>query len=87
MFSEQDKSWFSRTRVKIGFLMMSLMCLFQNWGDMLNDGLHLSTEGSDFLFELLKPVLEKHTRDLPMLYPYWADIDNENPSEELNKHF
>ena len=32
--------------------MMSLMCLFQNWGDMLNDGLHLSTEGFDFLIEL-----------------------------------
>lgn len=65
----------------------SAMISQKNWGQMLNDGLHLSTEGSEFLFDLLKPVIDKHTKHLPMKYPYWADIDNSNPSEELNKYF
>jgi len=52
---------------------------FQNWENMLNDGLHLSTQGSEFLFELLKPVVTKATEELPMLYPEWHSIDNDNP--------
>lgn len=65
----------------------SAMMNQKNYDQLLNDGLHLSTEGSEFLFELLKPVVDKHIQDLPMIYPYWADIDNANPTEELNKHF
>lgn len=46
---------------------------------MLNDGLHLSPRGSEYLFDLLKPIVTKVTSDLPMLYPLWSDVDNENP--------
>jgi hypothetical protein len=51
---------------------------------MLSDGLHLSTQGSEFLFELLKPVVTKATEQLPMLYPEWHGIDNDNPEVPFN---
>ncbi|KAL4229114.1 isoamyl acetate-hydrolyzing esterase [Mactra antiquata] len=58
----------------------------KDWEDMLNDGLHFSPYGSQFLFEQLKPVLDKLTSNMKLQLPYWADIDNENPHKLLNKY-
>lgn len=56
----------------------------KDWESMLNDGLHLSPQGSEFLFELLKPVVNKITAGLSMLYPDWHTVDNENPELPFN---
>ena len=56
----------------------------QDWSSMLNDGLHLSPRGSEFLFSLLKPHITKATDHLPLMYPDWKDVDNENPHLALN---
>lgn len=53
---------------------------------MLNDGLHFSASGSEHLFELLKPQLEKVAEATAFQLPYWADIDNNNPHAELDKY-
>lgn len=58
----------------------------KHWEEMLNDGLHLSPLGSEFLFELLKPSINKLTSELPMQLPLWADIDNQNPHALLDKY-
>jgi len=53
---------------------------------MLNDGLHFAPGGSEYLFELLKPYLENVAESAPPQFPYWADIDNNNPHAELDKY-
>ncbi|XP_050406651.1 isoamyl acetate-hydrolyzing esterase 1 homolog isoform X1 [Patella vulgata] len=55
----------------------------ENWKEMLNDGLHLSTIGSRLLFKLLQPIVDKLTSDLPMNYPLWDEVDYENPNSSL----
>lgn len=51
---------------------------------MLNDGLHLSSRGCEYLFDLLKPVVTKITAELPMLYPDWKQVDTNNPELPFN---
>lgn len=52
------------------------MAKSRNFSDLLFDGLHLSTAGGLFLFELLKPVLEKNILEgLKYNFPYWKDIN------------
>lgn len=58
----------------------------KHWEDMLNDGLHFSSLGSEFLFDQLKPHVDKLTSDLPLQLPYWADIDNNNPHAALDTY-
>ncbi|KAK7502481.1 hypothetical protein BaRGS_00006434 [Batillaria attramentaria] len=54
-----------------------------NWEEMLIDGLHLSQSGSKHLFDLLKPVMEQLTSNLPMKFPLWDQVDIENPKSSL----
>ncbi|XP_053142539.1 isoamyl acetate-hydrolyzing esterase 1 homolog isoform X3 [Hemicordylus capensis] len=49
----------------------------------LSDGLHLSTEGNNFLASQLWPLLERRTSTLPVLLPYWRDVDHLNPEASL----
>lgn len=55
-----------------------------DWQKLLNDGLHLSTPGSAFLFELLKPVILKLTAGMETRFPDWKDVDNTNPDASLS---
>ncbi|XP_076093035.1 isoamyl acetate-hydrolyzing esterase 1 homolog isoform X1 [Mytilus galloprovincialis] len=56
----------------------------KDWENMLNDGLHLSSRGCEYLFDLLKPVVTKVTAELPMLYPDWKQVDTNNPELPFN---
>ncbi|CAG2232695.1 IAH1 [Mytilus edulis] len=56
----------------------------KDWENMLNDGLHLSSRGCEYLFDLLKPVVTKITAELPMLYPDWKQVDTNNPELPFN---
>ncbi|XP_052805889.1 isoamyl acetate-hydrolyzing esterase 1 homolog isoform X2 [Mya arenaria] len=64
----------------------SSMMAQEGWEDMLNDGLHLSAKGSNHLFQLIKPLLLPLFEKLPLIMPYWADIDNENPHALLDTY-
>lgn len=57
--------------------------LQQNWQETLSDGLHLSMVGSHLLFDLLKPVVDQLTSELPMIYPDWKDVDVDNLANSL----
>lgn len=46
-----------------------------DYKDYLNDGLHLSIKGGEFLFKHLEPLLNKHIANgLEFYFPYWRDI-------------
>ncbi|KAE8605036.1 hypothetical protein XENTR_v10014946 [Xenopus tropicalis] len=49
----------------------------------LSDGLHLSSEGNQFVESSLWPILEKKLSALPFMLPYWNDVDNANPEASL----
>ncbi|XP_051880430.1 isoamyl acetate-hydrolyzing esterase 1 homolog isoform X2 [Pristis pectinata] len=55
----------------------------QDYSSYLLDGLHLSEKGSRFLETHLWPLLEKRTASLPMIFPYWRDIDHLNCQASL----
>ena len=56
-----------------------LAALGARWREGLRDGLHLSAEGNEVTFHLLRAAVEKHFGDIvpedhrPMLLPYHAD--------------
>ena len=50
---------------------------------MLNDGLHLSRTGAEFLADLVWPHLEKLTQHIPEKLPTWKDIDSKDPEKSL----
>lgn len=58
----------------------------KEWSHMLNDGLHLSPEGSSHLFDILKPHVSHLTSDLTVKLPYWDDIDNNAPNAILDNY-
>ncbi|XP_054842057.1 isoamyl acetate-hydrolyzing esterase 1 homolog [Eublepharis macularius] len=49
----------------------------------LSDGLHLSGEGNNFLANQLWSLLERRTSELPLLLPYWRDVDHLHPEASL----
>ncbi|EMP42013.1 Isoamyl acetate-hydrolyzing esterase 1 like protein [Chelonia mydas] len=55
----------------------------QDFSSYLSDGLHLSVVGNNFLAAQLWSLLEKKISTLPMLFPYWRDVDNQNPEVSL----
>ncbi|XP_072554872.1 isoamyl acetate-hydrolyzing esterase 1 homolog [Paramormyrops kingsleyae] len=55
----------------------------QDFSSYLSDGLHLSTKGNQFVAEHLWPLLEKRTAYLPMILPYWGDVDTDSPETSL----
>ncbi|XP_060077329.1 isoamyl acetate-hydrolyzing esterase 1 homolog [Ylistrum balloti] len=59
------------------------MMKLQDWQQLLNDGLHLSTRGSELLFNLMKPFVVKLTSEIEAKFPDWKDVDNTNPDASL----
>ncbi|XP_077166589.1 isoamyl acetate-hydrolyzing esterase 1 homolog [Paroedura picta] len=55
----------------------------QDFSRYLADGLHLSGEGHNFLANQLWSVLERKTLALPLLLPYWRDVDHLHPEDSL----
>lgn len=55
----------------------------KNWKRYLCDGLHLSVDGSQLLWEHLKPFFDKLAESLEMVYPDWSSIDPKNPEASL----
>ena len=50
------------------------------YAELLFDGLHFSTLGSQFLFDHLRPMVESSIGlDLNFYYPYWKDVDPADP--------
>ncbi|CAG0892332.1 unnamed protein product, partial [Darwinula stevensoni] len=62
----------------------------EEWKAMLCDGLHLSQKGSQFLFNLLQPMIEERTNTLPLILPEWRDmkestqVPNPAPASPMN---
>ncbi|MEE6476782.1 hypothetical protein FKM82_011215 [Ascaphus truei] len=55
----------------------------QDFPVYLSDGLHLSDKGNQFVESHLWPMLEKKLSALPLILPYWNDVDNLNPEASL----
>ncbi|XP_069462099.1 isoamyl acetate-hydrolyzing esterase 1 homolog isoform X2 [Ambystoma mexicanum] len=55
----------------------------QDYSCYLSDGLHLSVTGNEFVAANLWPLLEKKVSSLPIVLPYWADIDPLHPEATL----
>lgn len=55
----------------------------QDFSAYLSDGLHLSPEGSEFLFSHLWPLIEGKVASLPLLLPHWQDVADAKPELSL----
>ncbi|KAG7465837.1 hypothetical protein MATL_G00158020 [Megalops atlanticus] len=55
----------------------------QDFSAYLSDGLHLSDKGCSFLAEHLWGLLERRVNPLPMILPYWGDVDPTSPETSL----
>lgn len=60
-----------------------LIHVFQNWNEMLSDGLHLSAEGNKFVSKGLVPILDRKLSDLSMVFPDWNDVHPTEPHKQL----
>ncbi|XP_019376277.1 PREDICTED: isoamyl acetate-hydrolyzing esterase 1 homolog isoform X1 [Gavialis gangeticus] len=61
----------------------TLMQRNKDFSSYLSDGLHLSAEGNNFLATQLWSWLENKISALPLLFPYWRDVDHLNPEGSL----
>jgi hypothetical protein len=66
----------------------------QQLSQLLNDGVHFSTEGNQLVFKSLKRVLESEadfagmrTGDLPNHYPLFNQVDASNPGKTFKDLF
>ncbi|XP_074847348.1 isoamyl acetate-hydrolyzing esterase 1 homolog isoform X5 [Carettochelys insculpta] len=59
----------------------------KDFSSYLSDGLHLSVVGNQFLAAQLWSLLEKKISALPMLLPYWRDVDPLSPEVSLRGKF
>ncbi|XP_066292468.1 isoamyl acetate-hydrolyzing esterase 1 homolog [Branchiostoma lanceolatum] len=55
----------------------------KDWQRYLDDGLHLSKEGSQFLAQYLVPLAQEGTNHLPIIFPLSEDVDPYKPEEAL----
>ncbi|KAI1895888.1 hypothetical protein AGOR_G00111390 [Albula goreensis] len=73
-----------------GVEVLDLWTLMQKEGQdftvYLSDGLHLSDRGNEFVALHLWNLLERRLDALPMILPYWGDVDNKNPESCLLNH-
>jgi lysophospholipase L1-like esterase len=53
--------------------------------ELLSDGVHFSTAGSEFFFEHLKPLVNDLTKDIRINYPSWEYIDLERLNLNLSQ--
>jgi len=66
------------------------MMMNNQWSDYLNDGLHLSDQGNQFLFEKLKIILENYYGDiqkLPLQHPSWKDLGDFTQLDSIFQNF
>ncbi|NWR76407.1 IAH1 esterase, partial [Centropus unirufus] len=61
----------------------TLMQKSEDFSSYLSDGLHLSTKGNSFVAAQLWSRLEKKLSALPLLLPYWREVDHTNPEASL----
>ncbi|NXX39589.1 IAH1 esterase, partial [Tricholaema leucomelas] len=61
----------------------TLMQKQQDFSSYLSDGLHLSAEGSRFVAAQLWARLGEKLSALPLLVPYWRDVDHTDPEATL----
>ena len=67
------------------------MAVKDNNEKLFNDGLHLSRDGGQLLYDNLLPLITervvritgKPLTDQSMQYPYWRDVDVNNPEKSL----
>lgn len=62
----------------------------KDYDKFLSDGLHLSSQGNELLFEEVKNVLEvkaPSVHDLPFYVPSWSEVNAANPMETFGAHF
>ncbi|XP_078609976.1 isoamyl acetate-hydrolyzing esterase 1 homolog isoform X2 [Branchiostoma floridae x Branchiostoma japonicum] len=55
----------------------------KGWQRFLEDGLHLSREGNQFLAQHLVPLAQEGTNHLPIIFPLSEDVDPYQPEEAL----
>ncbi|XP_072313945.1 isoamyl acetate-hydrolyzing esterase 1 homolog [Eucyclogobius newberryi] len=55
----------------------------QDYSEYLCDGLHLSQKGNQFVSEQLWMLLQRRVEHLPLILPYWADVDVASPETSL----
>lgn len=55
----------------------------QDYTVYLSDGLHLSDKGNQFVAQRLWDLLESRVVHLPVILPYWGDIDASSPETSL----
>ncbi|XP_048209392.1 isoamyl acetate-hydrolyzing esterase 1 homolog [Perognathus longimembris pacificus] len=55
----------------------------EDFATYLSDGLHLSPKGNAFLFSHLWPLIEKKVSALPLLLPYWKEVEETRPELSL----
>ncbi|RVE57267.1 hypothetical protein OJAV_G00214550 [Oryzias javanicus] len=55
----------------------------QDFSVYLSDGLHLSDKGNQFVAQHLWDLLESRVVHLPVILPYWGDIDASSPETSL----
>ncbi|KAL4624044.1 hypothetical protein GN956_G18866 [Arapaima gigas] len=76
-----------QTGSRCGVEVLDLWTLMQkdvtDFSSYLSDGLHLSARGNEFVAQHLWPLLEKQTAHLPMILPYWGNVDNRDPEASL----
>ncbi|KPP65836.1 isoamyl acetate-hydrolyzing esterase 1-like [Scleropages formosus] len=70
-----------------GIDVLDLWTLMQKDGtdfsSYLSDGLHLSDTGNELVAQHLWTFLEKRTAHLPMILPYWGNVDARDPQSSL----
>ncbi|XP_012678299.1 isoamyl acetate-hydrolyzing esterase 1 homolog [Clupea harengus] len=55
----------------------------QDFSVYLSDGLHLSDKGNQFVAQHLWRLLESRVSQLPLILPYWGDVDPQSPESSL----
>lgn len=71
------------TYVHMSVCKQILFIFFQDFSVYLSDGLHLSETGNQFVSEHVWSLLESKVAELPLILPYWADVDCKNPENSL----
>uniref|UniRef100_A0A3P9KNZ2 Isoamyl acetate-hydrolyzing esterase 1 homolog n=1 Tax=Oryzias latipes TaxID=8090 RepID=A0A3P9KNZ2_ORYLA len=76
-----------RAAAQCGSDVLDLWTLMQKDGQdytvYLSDGLHLSDKGNQFVAQRLWDLLESRVVHLPVILPYWGDIDASSPETSL----
>ena len=65
------------------FHLFQIIFFFQDWTDLLSDGLHFSVQGNRFVAKQLVQLLDDMFKHLPKVFPDWKDIDPKNLEKYL----